>query len=64
MRITQPQIIVFSVAIYWLVACRLGHVRAIYSINSYILHLRNTRCGYLAAASATTATAPSCAAYA
>jgi len=59
MRITQPQIIVFSVAIYWLVACRLGHVRAVCSINSHMLHLRGARCGRLATASTATAVASS-----
>ena len=29
LRITQPQIIIFGVAIYYLVACRLGNIGAI-----------------------------------
>ena len=54
-RIAQPRIVVFSVAIYWLITCRLGHVRALYSVDLHMLHLRSTRCGRSAAAS----TAPS-----
>jgi len=56
--ISQPQITVFGVAIYTLVACHLGHVHAVCSANLHILHLRTTRCGRSAAASAAPSTAP------
>ena len=62
MRITQPRIIVFGVVIYWLVDCRLGHVRALCSIDLHMLHLRTARCGRSAAASTAPSTAPSWAA--
>ena len=55
MRIPQPRIIVFAVAIYCLLIWRLGHVRAVCSVNLHILHLRGTCCGRSAATSTTSA---------
>ena len=52
MRIPQPRIIVFALAIYCLLIRRLGHVHAVYSVDSHMLHLRTARCGRSAAASA------------
>ena len=60
MRITQPRIIVFGVVIYYLVDCRLEHVRALCSIDLHMLHLCTARCGRLATASTAPSTAPSC----
>ena len=58
MRISQQRTIVFSIAIYWLVACRLGHVRALCSVDLHMLHLYSTRYGRLAAASTTPSATP------
>ena len=63
MRISQQRTIVFSVAIYWLVAYRLGHVCAVCSVEAHILHLRGARFGHSAAAFAAPSTASSWAAY-
>ena len=59
MRIIQLRIIIFSIAIYQLVNCRLGHIRAVYPINLHILHLRTTHYDHSAAASAAPSAAPS-----
>ena len=64
MRISQQRTIVFSVAIYWLVACRLGHICVVYSVEAHILHLHNTHFGCSATTFAAPSTASSWAAYA
>jgi len=51
-RVTQPQMIVLSAAICYLLVWRLGHVRALCSVDAHMLHLRGARCGRSAAASA------------
>ena len=47
-----------------MLACRLGHVRAVCSVDSHMLHLRGARCGRSAAAFAALSTTPSRAAWA
>jgi hypothetical protein len=44
MQSTQPQVILFDVAIYYLVACRLGHVLYCF-VGSHMLHIGFACCG-------------------